>query len=130
MSLHVVPSLAAGWAAAGFLWLRLHGAHECTHELSVYLGRNRIHVDVLAAEELPSVLYAVDSRRLDLNVLESSRCEFGAIFVFFEGTRNAADPQKHTLANLRRHLATGHNVGYSEASARFQDAKGFPQYLI
>jgi hypothetical protein len=39
-------------SAARFFSLRLHGPHECTHELSVYLGRNRIHVDVLAAKEL------------------------------------------------------------------------------
>jgi hypothetical protein len=126
----VVPSLAAGWATAGLLWLRLHRPHECAHELSVYLRRNRIHIDVLTGKELTSVLYAVNSGWLNLNFLEASGRELAAIFVFFEGTRNAANPQKHTLANLRRHLATGHNVGYSQASARFQDAKGFPQDLI
>src|SRR6202167_6727188 len=45
--------------------LRLHSSHECTHELSVYLRRNGIDVDVLAAKELPSLINAVNSRRLD-----------------------------------------------------------------
>src|ERR1700691_2902365 len=74
--------------------LRRHSSHECTHDL--------------AAKELPSLINVVNSRRLDLNVLEASRRELGAIFVFFEGARNAANPQKHTFANLRRNLATSH----------------------
>ena len=82
------------------LWL--HGPYESTHEFAVHQGRNRIHVDVLTRKELAGVLYAVDSRWLNLNRLESRSREFGSLLVLFECTRNATHPKQHTLANLIR----------------------------
>lgn len=84
----------------------------------------------LTRKEFASFLYAVDSGWRDLNVLEASNGKFGAVFILFESARNAANPEKHALADLRWHLATGHNVGYSKTSARLQNAEGLPQHSI
>jgi hypothetical protein len=116
---HFVPSPAAGWFAARSIPLGLQGTHEGAHELAVHLRRKRIHIDVLAGKKLASVLYAVYSGWLNLNVLEPGRRKFGAIFIFFESTRNAANPEKDTTANLRRHLTASHNIGHGKASAWF-----------
>jgi hypothetical protein len=110
--------------------LRLHGPHECAHELAVYLRRNRIHVYILSGKEFASVFYAVNSGWLNLNFLESSGREFGVIFVFFEGTRNAANPEKHALANLWQHLPMRYNIGHGKAAAWPQHPKGFLQYTV
>ena len=95
----MVSSLAASWPTARRSLLRLHSPHEGTHELPINLGSDGIEIDVLSGQELTSVLYPIDSGRLDINLLETSRCELAAIFVFFESTRNAANPEKHALTN-------------------------------
>ena len=69
--------------------LRLHGAHEGAHDLAVDLGRDRVHVDVLAGEKFAGVFHAVDSGRLDLDVFESGLLKFVAVLGVFEGAGNA-----------------------------------------
>src|ERR1700676_1597255 len=120
----------AGWAAARFLSLWLDSSHEGTHELSVHLRCNRIHVDVLAGKKLASVLNAINSGWLNLNRLEAPRCQFGSVFFLFQGTSPPANPEKHALANLRQHLTMSHNIGHGKAAAWLQHTKGFSQNTV
>ena len=68
--------------------MRFDGANEGAHKFAVYFGRDRIHVDVLAGQELPSIFDAINSRWLNLNVLKSGSRKFRAILVLFERTGN------------------------------------------
>jgi len=85
---------------------------------------------VLAGKKLASILYPTNSGWLNLNRLEAGRCQFGPVFILFEGTRNTANPEKHTLANPRQHLAMSHNVGHGKAAAWLQYTKGLSQNTV
>jgi hypothetical protein len=68
-------STAAGWAAAGPR-RRFHRADEGAHELSVHIGGNGVHVDALCREEIAGFLDAIDTGRLDIDLLEAGRAKF------------------------------------------------------
>ena len=110
--------------------LRLHGAHEGAHDLAVDLGRDRVHVDVLAGEKFAGVFHAVDSGRLDLDVFESGLLKFVAVLGVFEGAGNAAYPEQDAAANLGGDLAARYHVGDGEPPAGLQDAERFAQNAV
>src|ERR1700694_604603 len=110
------------------LWFQR--AHKCAHELFIDLRCDRVHVNARRREELSSVLDAIDSRRLDLDLLKSGGGQLPAIFIFFQSSGDATDPCQHTLTHFRRHLAARDHVGNSELSARFQHAERLAQHAV
>src|SRR2546430_1841253 len=102
-----------------------HRPNKGAHEFSVHLRSDCLHVDAFTCEKLFRVLQTVDTGRLQFDLLKSSRRQSAPIFVFFQRSRDAANPQENTPADLRKHLAPRHHIGNSESSTRLQDPEGF-----
>src|ERR1700689_1691798 len=100
VSLHLVPSMAAGWRTAIFFSQRLHRPHKRAHELAIYQRRNRIHVDVLAGQKLAGILNSINPGWFNLNFLEARSRKLAAVIILFQRAGNAAHPKQHALANL------------------------------
>src|SRR6185437_4344009 len=98
--------LAAGRPAASAL--RLRCAYKRADEFSVDLRCEGIHVDALARQEFFRVFNAINARRLQIDLLESSRSQLRAILVLLQCSRDAAHPCEHVFANLAWHIASGH----------------------
>src|SRR5437879_2028880 len=120
-----VPSSAAGGSTTRSR--RFYRADEATEELSVDLRGVEIHGNLLARQKFQRVFGAVDACGLNINLLESSSGQLGAVFFLFQRAGNASHPGEHALANLRQHLATGDHVGYGETASGFEHAEGFVQ---
>src|SRR5277367_801157 len=108
----------------------LRGTYEGAENFSVYLGRDRIHVDVVAGEKFASVFHAIEVGRLDLDIFKSGLLEFAAVFIFFERSGYAANPEQDTAANFGGDFAARYYVGDGEASAGLEHAEGFAQDLV
>src|SRR5580704_5875916 len=97
---------------------RLHGAHEGAPDFAVDLGRDCVHVDVLAGKKFARVFDVIDAGGLDLDVFESGLLKFAAVVILFECACNAADPEQDAAAKLGGDLAASYHVGHGKASAR------------
>src|ERR1700728_2570010 len=122
-------SVATSRTTAG-LPLRLHSTDESTQELPIDMRSDRVNVNVLSSQELTSIFDMIDSRRFELNFLESGRLEFGAILVLLHRTSHTADPRKDALTNLTRYIATGDDIGDGDATSRLQYAECFPYHSV
>ena len=72
--------IAAAGGAAISAGSRLLGSHEGAHDFAFHLqGRDRIHIDALAAEEGAGVFDVVDARGFNVDGFEAGLGEFGAI---------------------------------------------------
>src|SRR5947199_7188441 len=116
-------SLATLWRATRSCGLRLRRAHKRAHEFSIHLRRERIHIQPFFGEELARVFHAVNARRLNLHLLETSGRELVAILVFFERSCHAPYEQQDVLPSLRIHCPARHPVGNGQPSARLEYAK-------
>src|ERR1019366_5210934 len=133
MSLHTRSLLvAAGRSATRFrsCVCGLDGPNESTHELAVHLRRHRVHIDAFRREKLTRIFCAVDTRRLNVDLLKTCSGEFAAIFVISERPRHTPDPQKHALADFWRDCASGNDIGNRNAPPRLQHPEGLSQYAV
>src|ERR1035438_10523096 len=104
MSLHTRSLLVAAGRSttsrrSGVCWF--HGPNEGAEEFAIHLGCNRVDIDTGRREELTRIFCAIDPRRLDVNLLKTSRGEFAAIFLIRKRPRNTPDPKQHALADFR-----------------------------
>src|SRR4029078_13104076 len=101
----VIAMKPSGTAARSATALRLRRPNKSTHEFTVDVGRNRIDIDSLARQKGACIFDVINTRRLDGDVFKTSSGEFRLVFVLFERTRDATDPQQDSIADLRRHRA-------------------------
>src|SRR5580658_5270506 len=80
------PSATARRTTA-LLRSRFHGADESAHEFVLDQGRDGIHVDTFATQELARVLDAIDASGLDVDAVESGLSQLGRIFANLQRTR-------------------------------------------
>src|SRR5262245_58703547 len=96
-------------------------ADERTHEAATNLRERRFIRQSRLLEERSRVFRAIDPRRLEVDVLESCAREFLPVRAFLERARDTADPQLHAATNrLGDVVATDHDVGYRESTARLE----------
>jgi len=74
----------------------------------------------IAREKFFRLLCRVDPRRFDFDLLESDFGQFGAVFRFCEGARDASRPQLEAAADVGGHFAADDDIGHGEAAGRFQ----------
>src|SRR5436190_7334693 len=118
-------SRAASWSAADGLCCWLHCAHEGADEFAVDLWANRFGIEAGGFEEFAGLVDPVNASGFHLDGFKPGQGKFFAIFIFFQCARDAADPEFHTLANIRGNVAANDNIGYREASAGLENAKRF-----
>src|SRR6476620_6195915 len=82
----------ATWSAARHR-CRFFRADEGADELSFRFFSQRSDIESLTGQESPRVLDAVNSRRLDIDIVKSGFGEFCYVVVITQGTRHAANPQ-------------------------------------
>ncbi len=109
---------------------RFAGPHERTHELAFYLQSDSIDIDTSAGEKFSCVLYAIDPCRLQVDLFEANVCQFPAILLLFEGSRDTVNPQFNVVANWRWHLASHHHIRDCEATPRSEHAESFRQDTV
>src|SRR5215469_7646788 len=105
-------------------------ADECAQELPIDLRCYRIDIDVLGVEKVTGVFDPIDPRWLNINLLESGRCEFRSVLVLFHRSSDAADTQQDVLANLRQNLTTGDDIRDSESASGLQNSERFTKDSI
>ena len=76
----------------GSYWF--HCPHKSTHELALHLRGDGIHINALANQKRPCVLYVINSGRLNIDGFKSGLRELFVIFRISKGTRNAPNPQE------------------------------------
>ena len=114
--------------AAGSFWFV--GPDEGAEELVIHLGSDHVDVDAGLGEKLPGILYAVNARRLDRCILESSARQLGYVLTLFERSGDTANPEQHAFADCFRHAAAHYHIGDREASARLQHTEGLTENTI
>ena len=72
---------------------RFHCPYKRAHEFAVHLRRDRVHINSCGRQKLPRILHAINSRRLNRDLLESRRRQPVAILTFIQraSRRHAAD---------------------------------------
>src|SRR5215469_466539 len=123
-------SRAAGRRATGGLRRRFHGAQEGGDEFASNLRADGFRIEARGFEELARFLDAVYPGGFDLDGCESATGKLLAIFVFFERTGDAADPEFHALANFGGKVAADQHIRYRQTSAGLKDAKRFGEDAV
>ncbi len=85
----------------------VYGSDKRAHELAIDLRSERIDIEPLARKKFASVFDAINTRGLNIHLLETGAGEFVAIIVFIKRSGNAADPQQNALANFRLEFRRG-----------------------
>jgi hypothetical protein len=100
-------SLATGRTATRLLGRhqRLDSSNKGAHELFIHLGRDRVNVDTLGEKKLARILHPVNTGRFNLDLFETRRCQFFAIFGLLQRSRDLPYPKQNALANLGGNLA-------------------------
>lgn len=110
----VVPQSISGTTCRTTATLRtvgLHGTNESTHELSVNVWSQRFYIDTLLREKFPRILCAINPGRLDFDLLKSGCQQLGAVFIFFKGPSDAANPEEHACSDVGQNLSASDHVG-------------------
>jgi hypothetical protein len=122
-------SLATGRTATRLLGRhqRLDSSNKGAHELFIHLGRDRVNVDTLGGKKLARILHPVNTGRFNLDLFETRRCQFFAIFGLLQ---RLTLPKTECSGESWRKSRPGDDVRYCESSARLEHPEGFPQNPI
>src|SRR5215472_5524773 len=123
-------SRAAGRRATRGLRCRFHGAQEGGDEFASNLRADGFRIEARGFKELARFLDAVYPGGFDLDGCESATGKLLAIFVFFERTSDAADPEFHAFANFGGQVAADQHIRYRQTSAGLKDAKRFGEDAV
>src|SRR5262249_40918508 len=84
----------------------------------------------LPGKKLARIFGAIDSRRLDLNLLESRTGQLRLVLALIERAGNASHPGQYTLADLGQNFSARDHIRHCKPPARLEDAECFAQRPI